>query len=423
MTASPISNSKAQTKDIHQSQNSAFDESYHFQHVNNASRHSSNHSSPMTSPQPTHFASNLNHHLQILGNHPASPVFLDMQTDSFMQSRSNMLFSEYEAEYPTDLNASPLSDTQASGDFLYSHHSTHRAPKSEFSNDQFAAMAPSYMLAMSRSFSESQISMCDDASPTFLSSQAGLNQATGAREDMCESPLVYGSQNVYEDEYYLSHHNHHHGHHHSHHHSHPHHHSHSYSSSSLSTLSDDSSSMSPRSPFSNNMSLSNSSTSIASAYPLSRTLSEPLIPLFQSESMMPSSDALNPDGVKPAPKRSRGRRVSSHPDNSGCKVFTCRYEDCGKIFKRSEHLKRHVRSIHTMDKPFECPIQNCPKRFSRSDNLNQHIRIHRHSPRGKKDTNGLGNLHHHEHDPIHSKAFASFTPFLQSYSTDMISLN
>ncbi|KAH7044890.1 hypothetical protein BKA57DRAFT_374413, partial [Linnemannia elongata] len=79
------------------------------------------------------------------------------------------------------------------------------------------------------------------------------------------------------------------------------------------------------------------------------------------------------------PKRSRGRRVSCNPDNSGCKVFTCRFEDCGKIFKRSEHLKRHVRSIHTMEKPFECPIMNCPKRFSRSDNLNQHIRIHRHN--------------------------------------------
>ncbi|KAF9383031.1 hypothetical protein CPB97_006788 [Podila verticillata] len=421
MTASPVTDSKAQTKDIHQSQTTALDQSYHFQ-VNNASRQSSNHSSPITSPQPTHF-SNSNHHLHILGNHPASPVFLDMQSESFMP-RSNLLFSDYESEYPAnDLNSSPL-DTQASGDFLYSHHNTHRATKSEFSNEHFAAMAPSYMMAMSRSFSESQLSMCDDASPSFLSSQAGLNQATGARDmDMCESPLVYGSQNVYEDEYYMSHHNHHnhHNHHHSHH-PHSHHHSHSYSTSSLSTLSEDSSSMSPRSPFSNSMSLSNSSNSIASAYPLSRNLSESLIPIFQAECMAPSSDASKPDGVKSTPKRSRGRRVSSHPDNSGCKVFTCRYEDCGKIFKRSEHLKRHVRSIHTMDKPFECPIQNCPKRFSRSDNLNQHIRIHRHSPRGKKDLNGLS-LHHHEHDPIHSKAFASFTPFLQSYSTDMISLN
>ncbi|KAI9244370.1 hypothetical protein BDA99DRAFT_410128, partial [Phascolomyces articulosus] len=58
------------------------------------------------------------------------------------------------------------------------------------------------------------------------------------------------------------------------------------------------------------------------------------------------------------------------------KMFTCRHDDCGKVFKRSEHLKRHIRSIHTLEKPFECPYHSCSKRFSRSDNLNQHIRIH-----------------------------------------------
>jgi len=110
-----------------------------------------------------------------------------------------------------------------------------------------------------------------------------------------------------------------------------------------------------------------------------------------------------------APKRSRGRRVSSHPDNSGCKIFKCRFDDCGKIFKRSEHLKRHVRSIHTLEKPFECPINNCPKRFSRSDNLNQHIRIHRHTSVARAAEK-------------HSKAMASFTPFLDTYSTGLLTL-
>ncbi|KAI8877718.1 hypothetical protein K501DRAFT_306151 [Backusella circina FSU 941] len=78
--------------------------------------------------------------------------------------------------------------------------------------------------------------------------------------------------------------------------------------------------------------------------------------------------------------RSRGRRVSNNPNNSsGARMFTCKTDGCGKIFKRSEHLKRHIRSIHTLEKPFECPYHSCSKRFSRSDNLNQHIRIHRHS--------------------------------------------
>ncbi|KAG1451452.1 hypothetical protein G6F56_008082 [Rhizopus delemar] len=85
-------------------------------------------------------------------------------------------------------------------------------------------------------------------------------------------------------------------------------------------------------------------------------------------------------------KRSRGRRVSNSPSVAGQKVFTCMQDDCGKVFKRSEHLKRHVRSIHTLEKPYECPYQSCSKRFSRSDNLNQHIRIHRHTGKDKNIT-------------------------------------
>lgn len=77
-------------------------------------------------------------------------------------------------------------------------------------------------------------------------------------------------------------------------------------------------------------------------------------------------------------KRSRGRRVPNNPEElnnlgkSG-KVYTCKVPGCGKCFKRSEHLKRHVRSIHTDEKPFMC---HCGKRFSRHDNLNQHARVH-----------------------------------------------
>ncbi|KAG2208520.1 hypothetical protein INT47_010216 [Mucor saturninus] len=85
------------------------------------------------------------------------------------------------------------------------------------------------------------------------------------------------------------------------------------------------------------------------------------------------------------PTRSRGRRVSNSPSIAGQKVFTCKQDDCGKVFKRSEHLKRHVRSIHTLEKPFECPYHSCSKRFSRSDNLNQHIRIHRHTGKDKNN--------------------------------------
>lgn len=120
-------------------------------------------------------------------------------------------------------------------------------------------------------------------------------------------------------------------------------------------------------------------------------------PLIGSLSLVSDADAeqsVSPTPVKP--QRSRGRRVSNRPDIMGGKLFTCKAPSCGKVFKRSEHLKRHHRSIHTTEKPFPCPIPTCSKRFSRSDNLNQHIRIHRHN----KDSMKYSGRH-----------FSNFTPF------------
>ncbi|KAF1933505.1 STE-domain-containing protein [Didymella exigua CBS 183.55] len=62
------------------------------------------------------------------------------------------------------------------------------------------------------------------------------------------------------------------------------------------------------------------------------------------------------------------------------KSHSCPIPTCGRLFKRLEHLKRHVRT-HTQERPYVCPL--CNKAFSRSDNLAQHRRTHEPRPDGE----------------------------------------
>jgi uncharacterized Zn-finger protein len=100
-------------------------------------------------------------------------------------------------------------------------------------------------------------------------------------------------------------------------------------------------------------------------------------------------------------KKSRGRRVPTKPAaipvtgvGKSARTFTCSVDGCGKCFNRGEHLKRHIRSIHTDEKrefmrfsfvpvlirlvflAHVCPVSKCGKTFSRHDNLCQHMRVH-----------------------------------------------
>lgn len=69
------------------------------------------------------------------------------------------------------------------------------------------------------------------------------------------------------------------------------------------------------------------------------------------------------------------------------KAYACPLLSCGRLFKRMEHLKRHLRT-HTLERPFVCTREGCGKRFSRSDNLGQHSRVCR---GGKPDASSSSN--------------------------------
>jgi hypothetical protein len=89
----------------------------------------------------------------------------------------------------------------------------------------------------------------------------------------------------------------------------------------------------------------------------STSSSRPMTPVSEVYYMQPHIMQTAPSpSAKPAKStsktRSRGRRVSNNPAHPTlpAKMFTCTHNNCGKVFKRSEHLKRHVRSIHTLEK-------------------------------------------------------------------------
>ncbi|KAI0799356.1 hypothetical protein GGR55DRAFT_692674 [Xylaria sp. FL0064] len=58
-------------------------------------------------------------------------------------------------------------------------------------------------------------------------------------------------------------------------------------------------------------------------------------------------------------------------DGSSANVQQRLCPHCGRSFKRSEHLERHVRT-HTKEKPYLC---HCGSAFSRRDLLTRHMRI------------------------------------------------
>jgi len=100
---------------------------------------------------------------------------------------------------------------------------------------------------------------------------------------------------------------------------------------------------------------------------------------FAQYNASPSQDYRNPlqhhavqrtsSGVFRRARSATVSEMSPYPQKS----HSCPIPMCGRLFKRLEHLKRHVRT-HTQERPYLCSL--CNKAFSRSDNLAQHRRTH-----------------------------------------------
>lgn len=83
-------------------------------------------------------------------------------------------------------------------------------------------------------------------------------------------------------------------------------------------------------------------------------------PGYTPERRGPRSRATLPVPVPNLTKKSRGRRVPTQEatviqgqvqgEPKDKRMYVCKVEGCGKCFHRGEHLKRHIRSIHTHEK-------------------------------------------------------------------------
>jgi len=100
-----------------------------------------------------------------------------------------------------------------------------------------------------------------------------------------------------------------------------------------------------------------------------------------------------------ATKSAKGGRVTEiqvNPKPGPQRTYVCQVDGCEKAFRRGEHLKRHIRSLHTHEKPERCTYPGCGKEFSRKDNMQQHLKIHatdRHA--GKRPSDGRSKRHDH----------------------------
>ncbi|KAI9813254.1 MAG: hypothetical protein M1827_004196 [Pycnora praestabilis] len=108
-------------------------------------------------------------------------------------------------------------------------------------------------------------------------------------------------------------------------------------------------------------------------------------PSRESPTTMPQSsepsDTAEASGLTPTT-----RRISKA--KKGKRVHVCEHPECGKVFTRAEHQRRHQLN-HTAEASFRCDIPGCQRSFHRQDLLARHKERHD-SQQMRPNPSGLG---------------------------------
>ncbi|KAJ1836010.1 hypothetical protein LPJ63_000638 [Coemansia sp. RSA 2711] len=102
------------------------------------------------------------------------------------------------------------------------------------------------------------------------------------------------------------------------------------------------------------------------------TAAEPQAAVASTPDGPPADEQLA--NIRQRPGRKAGC-TDRHSVLSGSRPYRCGKRNCGAVFKRPEHLKRHI-LVHTQERPFHCSARGCGKRFSRRDNYITHTKKH-----------------------------------------------